>query len=75
MIKALHSAASLIQEDKFVASNKVGLGLTGADQAEDIRRNPANPWHAAYHNKEGKERQQQAQSLMMRLQGVKDTIL
>jgi hypothetical protein len=75
MIKALHSAASLIQEDKFVASNKVGLGLTGADQAEDIRRNPANPWHAAYHNKEGKERQQQAQSLMMRLQGVKDPIL
>ena len=75
MIKALHSAAALIQEDKFVASNKVGLGLTGADQAEDIRRNPANPWHAAYNGKEGKERQAQAQALMMRLQGVKDTTL
>lgn len=75
MIKALHSAAALIQEDKFVASNKVGLGLTGADQAEDIRRNPANPWHAAYNGKEGKERQSQAQALMMRLQGVKDTTL
>jgi len=60
------------KEDKFVASNKVGLGLTGADQAEDIRRNPANPWHAAYNGKEGKERQAQAQALMMRLNGVKD---
>jgi hypothetical protein len=75
MIKALHSAAALIQEDKFVASNKVGLGLTGADQAEDIRRNPANPWYNAYHGKETKERQAQAQALMMRLQGVKDTTL
>jgi hypothetical protein len=75
MIKALYSAAALIQEDKFVASNKVGLGLTGADQAEDIRRNPANPWHAAYNGKEGKERQAQAQALMMRLQGVKDATL
>jgi hypothetical protein len=72
MIKALHSAAALIREDKFVSSNKVGLGLTGADQAEDIRRNPNNPWYNAYHGKETPERQREAQKLMMRLQGIKE---
>ena len=75
MIKALHSAASLIQEDKFVASNKVGLGLTDMDQAEDIRRNPLNPLHAAFHGRETKERQLYAQQQIMRLSGVKDVKL
>lgn len=71
MIKALAAAAELMTEDKFVGSDKVGLGLTGADQAEDIRRNPANPWHNAYHGKEGKDRQKQAAALIARLNGVK----
>ena len=73
VIQALHQASQLMQEDKFVASNKVGLGLTGPQQAEDIRRNPANPWHAAYMGKEGKARQLEAQAIMARLQGVKLT--
>jgi hypothetical protein len=63
------------KEDKFVASNKVGLGLTDMDQAEDIRRNPQNPLHAAFHGRETKERQLYAQQQIMRLSGVKDTTL
>lgn len=71
LIKALHAASSLIQEDKLLASDKVGLGLTGPAQAEDIMRNPANPWNAAYWGKQGKEKQMEAQALIQRLNGVK----
>lgn len=71
LIKALHAASSLIQEDKLLASDKVGLGLTGPAQAEDIMRNPNNPWNAAYWGKQGKEKQKEAQALIHRLNGVK----
>jgi hypothetical protein len=44
--------------------------MDGKAQAEDIRRNPSNPWHNAYIGKEGAARQKEAAALMARLQGV-----
>jgi hypothetical protein len=71
LIEALYNASALFSEDKFVGADKAGMGLTGAAQAEDIARNPLNPWHAAYHGKEGKARQEEAAALMNRLRGAK----
>jgi hypothetical protein len=70
-IKAMHTASNLISNDKLVGSDKSGTVMDGAAQAEDIRRNPNNPWHAAYMGKEGPARQQEAADLMARLQGAK----
>lgn len=70
MIKALHAASQLISEDKFPSSSNAGAGLTGEEQAEDIRRNPNNPLHAAFHGKEGPQRQAEAAEKMWRLKGV-----
>lgn len=72
MVKMLHEASGLIREDKLVGADKVGLNFTGPQQAEDIRRNPNNPWYKAYRGEEGIERQQEASKLMMRLHGVKE---
>ena len=44
--------------------------MDGKAQAEDIRRNPSNPWHNAYIGKEGSAHQKEAAALMARLQGV-----
>ena len=71
-VKAMLTVSSLIKPDAVVGADKTGIPLDGAAQAEDIRRNPANPWHAAYNGKEGPARQKEAQALMMRLQGVKE---
>lgn len=71
MIEALHAASQLMSEDKFVGSDKVGVGLSRADQAEDMARNKLNPWHNALWGREGSERQKQAQELRARLLGVK----
>ena len=71
MIRALHQASALIKEDSIVSGDKVGSGMTGKDQMEDIRRNPNNPWHAAYMGAEGPERQAQASRIMAGLAGVK----
>lgn len=70
-VKAMLTVSNLIKPDALVGNDKAGLVMDGKAQAEDIRRNTANPWHAAYMGKEGPARQQEAAALMMRLQGVK----
>jgi hypothetical protein len=70
-VKAMLTVSNLIKPDALVGNDKAGLVMDGKAQAEDIRRNSANPWHAAYMGKEGPARQQEAAALMMRLQGVK----
>lgn len=70
-VKAMLTVSNLIKPDALVGNDKAGLVMDGKAQAEDIRRNAANPWHAAYLGKEGPSRQQEAAALMMRLQGVK----
>lgn len=71
MIKALYAASQLMSEDKFVGSDKVGTGMSRADQAEDMARNKSNPWHNALWGREGPERQAHAQKLRASLMGVK----
>lgn len=70
-VKAMLTVSNLIKPDALVGNDKAGLVMDGKAQAEDIRRNTANPWHAAYMGKEGPARQQEAAALMMRLQGIK----
>lgn len=69
-IKLMLSAGLLMQEDKLVNADGTGSSLSGEAAVEDIRRNQANPWHAAYMGKEGKERQQMAAAHMNRLRGI-----
>lgn len=70
-VKAMLTVSSLIKPDALVGNDKSGALMDGKAQAEDIRRNVNNPWHAAYMGKEGPARQQEAAAMMMRLQGVK----
>jgi len=70
-VKAMLLASNLMKPDALVGNDKAGIVMDGKAQAEDIRRNTNNPWHAAYFGKEGPARQQEAAALMMRLQGVK----
>lgn len=70
-VKAMFTASNLIAPDRLVGSDKTGVVMDGKAQAEDIRRNANNPWHKAYLGEEGPARQQEAASLMARLQGVK----
>lgn len=70
-VKAMLTVSRLISPDKLVGSDKSSSIMDGKAQAEDIRRNPNNPWHAAYMGKEGPSRQQEAAALMARLNGVK----
>jgi len=70
MIRALHAASVLMQEDRLLGGHHSTAGLGGEAQAEDIRRNPNNPWHRAYLGHEGKERQQEAAEMMRKLRGV-----
>lgn len=70
-VKAMLTVSNLIKPDALVGNDKSGVSMDGKSQAEDIRRNTSNPWHAAYMGKEGPARQQEAAALMMRLQGVK----
>lgn len=70
MIKALHAASLLMQEDRLLGGHHSSAGLSGEAGAEDIRRNPSNPWHRAYLGHEGKERQQEAAAMIRKLRGV-----
>lgn len=70
-VKAMLTVSRLISPDKLVGSDKSASIMDGAAQAEDIRRNANNPWHAAFMGKEGPSRQQEAAALMARLKGVK----
>lgn len=72
MIQALHAASLLIKEDKLLGSGN-SSGLTNVQQAEDIRRNPNNPWYKAYQGLEGTARQQEAEAFMRRLNGIPDS--
>lgn len=69
-IKAMHTAAGLMKDDKLIGTDTASVTSGGAAQAEDIRRNPNNQWHKAYHGKEGPERQREAANLIKRLHGV-----
>jgi len=69
-VKAMLTVSRLISPDKLVGSDKSSSVMDGKAQAEDIRRNPNNPWHNAYMGSEGPSRQQEASSLMARLNGV-----
>jgi hypothetical protein len=70
-VKAMLTVSKLIKPDALVGSDKSSSVMDGAAQAEDIRRNTNNPWHAAYMGKEGPSRQREAADLMARLKGVK----
>jgi hypothetical protein len=70
-VKAMLTVSKLIKPDALVGSDKSTSVMDGAAQAEDIRRNTNNPWHAAYMGKEGPSRQREAADLMARLKGVK----
>lgn len=70
-VKAMLTVSRMIKPDALVGSDKASTVMDGKAQAEDIRRNTSNPWHAAYMGKEGPSRQQEAAAMMMRLQGVK----
>ena len=70
-VKAMLTVSRLIRPDALVGSDKTGMVMDGAAQAEDIRRNANNPWHKAYMGNEGPERQQEAAALMARLRGHK----
>ena len=69
-IKAMLTVSNLIKPDALVGADKAGNVMDGKAQAEDIRRNPSNPWHNAFMGKEGPARQKEAAALMARLQGV-----
>lgn len=66
-IKAMFEASKLMQPDALITGNSSALSGDGKAQAEDIRNNPNNPWHKAYHGKEGPVRQKEAQATMFRL--------
>jgi len=70
-VKAMLTVSRLISPDKLVGGDKAATVMDGAAQAEDIRRNPNNPWHKAFMGQEGDARQREAAALMARLQGVK----
>lgn len=70
-VKAMLTVSRLISPDKLVGGDKAATVMDGAAQAEDIRRNPNNPWHKAFMGQEGDARQREAVALMARLQGVK----
>jgi len=70
-VKAMLIASRMMKPDALVGSDKSSSIMDGKAQAEDIRRNPNNPWHAAYMGREGPSRQKEASDLMMRLNGVK----
>ena len=67
LIRSLHEVSKLISEDKLVAPDKTGQGLTAGQQADDILHNAQNPWHEAYMGKQGKARQEEASRLYLRL--------
>ena len=69
-VQAMLTVSRLISPDKLVGDDKV-TAMNGAAQAEDIRRNPNNPWHKAFMGWEGEARQREAAGVMARLQGVK----
>lgn len=70
-VKAMFSASKLIQSDKLIGTESATGGMTGSAGADDIRNNKMNPWHNAYHGKEGATRQQEALAVMKRLNNVK----
>lgn len=70
-VKAMLTVSRMIKPDALVGSDKASTVMDGKAQAEDIRRNKNNPWHAAYMGKEGPARQKEASDLMARLNGVK----
>lgn len=70
-IKAMHVASGLIQSDKLIGTKDALGGLAPSAVADDIRNNKANPWHNAYHGKEGASRQQEAYGHIKRMNGVK----
>lgn len=70
-VKAMLTVSRLISPDKLVGGDKAATVMDGAAQAEDIRRNPNNPWHKAFMGQEGEARQREAAGVMARLQGVK----
>ena len=67
IIKALFKASSLMKQDTLPRGKETMTGNN--EQAEDIRRNPNNPLHAAYMGKQGPQRQAEAAAVVARLQG------
>jgi hypothetical protein len=70
-IKAMHVASGLIQSDKLIGTKDGVQGLAPSAIADDIRNNKANPWHNAYHGREGAERQKEAYGHIKRMSGMK----
>jgi hypothetical protein len=70
-IKAMFTASGLMKDDKLIGTDSASVTSGGPAQAEDIRRNPNNPWHGAFMGKEGPERAREAQGHVLRLQGHK----
>ncbi len=67
IIRALHAMSNLISDDRQVSGKGGAPSMSGMQEADDIQRNPANPWYNDYHNKNGTERQKQAQDRVLKL--------
>jgi hypothetical protein len=70
-IKAMHVASGLIQSDKLIGTKEGVQGLAPSAITDDIRNNKSNPWHNAYHGREGAERQREAYGHIKRMSGMK----
>lgn len=60
LLKLLLNFSSAFKEDKLIEPSGPSTSLRGEDAVRDVMTNPANPWHAAYHNKMGPQHQQAA---------------
>lgn len=74
VIRALHSMAALVSEDRQVQGGSGnGPSLTARQQADDIQTNKSNPYYDDYQGKNGPERQQAAAEKIRKLRELAAT--
>ncbi len=69
LLKLLLNFSSAFKEDRLIEPSGPSTSLRGEDAVRDVMTNPANPWHAAYHNKMGPQHQQAALDHINALRG------
>lgn len=69
LLKLLLNFSSAFKEDRLIEPSGPSTSLRGEDAVRDVMTNPANPWHAAYHNKMGPQHQQAALEHINALRG------
>ena len=68
IIRALHSMSAIISDDRQVTPKGGGsISMSPAMEADDIQRNPSNPYHDDYMGKNGTDRQKAVQDRMLKL--------